>query len=279
MVYIPPGPITGVLGLPGTGKTFIALVAGFEMAEELHLDVVSNFPLNAKALYYYFLLNGYTWLLSRLIHGKIQVRSCASGSELALSNFMQEKGTLYLIDEAGVYLNSRNFKNIPLDFLSDLAQIRHDCRRLFWIAQYRDQVDKTLRELTASYIVADCPTRYSRKLSNTELVGKYYRIFTAKNYDVYEKKIVSGSVTGIKATVTSMKLAEKTIVGGLTDVDRLLFKAYGSFLRVEAKPELINPFCHWEKTTKYIKGDKPNTKSRESEQSESKVLTVDNLWS
>ena len=274
MVYIPPGPISGILGLPGSGKTFIALLAGFEMAEELHLDIVCNFPLNAKALYYYFLLNGYTWLLSRLIHGDIQVRSCANGSQLALSNFMQEKGTLYLIDEAGVYLNSRNFKNIPLDFLSDLAQIRHDCRRLFWIAQYRDQVDKTLRELTASYIVADCPTRYSRKLGNTELVGKYYRIFTTKNYEVYEKKIISGSVAGIKATLTSMKLAEKTIVGGLTNIDKLLFKAYGSFLRVEAKPELINAFNQWDKTAKYIKGEQPK-KNQESK----KVSTINNLWS
>jgi hypothetical protein len=252
-MYIPPGPITGVIGLPGTGKTFIALTAGFEMAEELHLDIVANFSLNAKALYYYFLGQGYTWLLSRLLHGGIKVRSCAEGSDLKLSEFMQEKGVLYLIDEAGVYLNSRNFRNIPLDFLSDLAQIRHDSRRMFWIAQYHGQVDRTLRELTASYIVADCPTRYSHQLKNTELVAKYYRIFTAKNYDIYERKINSGAVTGFKANINSVRLADKVIVGQLTYYDRLLFKAYGSFLRVEDKPSMQGSLIDsWSKSTVFV---------------------------
>jgi hypothetical protein len=248
-MYVPPGPVTGVLGLPGTGKTFIALCAGFEMAEELQLDVVANFSLNARALYYYFLGHGYTWLLSRLLHGGIKVRSCANGSELRLIEFMQEKGTLYLIDEAGVYLNARNFKNIPLDFLSDLAQIRHDSRRLFWISQYKDQVDKNLRELSASYIVAECPTRYSHKLKNTELLSKYYRIFTAKNYDVFEKKILSGALTGAKAAINSARLADKVIMGSLSEYDRLLFKAYGSFLRVEDTPTLQFPLSTWSKST------------------------------
>lgn len=252
-MYVPPGPITGVVGLPGSGKTFIALTAGFEMAEELHLDVIANFSLNARALYYYFLGQGYTWLLSRLLHGGIKVRSCAEGSELRLSQFMRETNVLYLIDEAGVYLNSRNFKNIPLDFLSDLAQIRHDSRRLFWIAQYRSQVDRTLRELTASYVVAECPTKYSHKLKNTELVGKYYRIFTAKNYDIYDKKIASGSLTGLKATLNSMRLSDKVIMGQLTDYDRLLFKAYGSFLRVEDKPTLqFSLVERWAKSTVFV---------------------------
>ena len=110
-MYVPPGPITGVLGLPGTGKTFIALIAGFEMAEELQLDVVVNFSLNARALYYYFSGLGYTWLLGRLLQGGIKVRSCAEGSDLKLTEFMQETNTLYLIDEAGVYFGFLNIKN------------------------------------------------------------------------------------------------------------------------------------------------------------------------
>lgn len=248
MFYVPPGPITGILGLPGTGKSFVALMAGFEMAEELRLGVVTNFTLDAKVLYQYFLSSGYIWLLSQLIHGNgVRVRSCADGQYLTLTDFMQETKTLYIIDEAGVYLNSRNFKNIPLDFLSNLAQIRHDCRRLFWISQYREQVDKTLRELTASYIEADCPTRYSRRLGNTELVGKSYKVFTAKNYDAYERKILSGQMTGFKAHINSLRLAEKTWSGNLTSVDRLLFQVYGSFARVESKPVLLNPFLSWVK--------------------------------
>ena len=251
-MYVPPGPITGVLGLPGTGKTFIALIAGFEMAEELQLDVVVNFSLNARALYYYFSGLGYTWLLGRLLQGGIKVRSCAEGSDLKLTEFMQETNTLYLIDEAGVYLNARNFKNIPLQFLSDIAQIRHDSRRLFWISQYKEQVDRNLREMSASYIVADCPTRYSHKLKNTELVSKYYRIFTAKNYSVFEKKILSGALTGAKAAINSARLSDKIIVGSLTEYDRLLFKAYGSFLRVEDKPTMQFPLTSWRKSAVFV---------------------------
>jgi len=37
-----------------------------------------------------------------------------------------------------------------------------------------------------------------------------------------------------------MRLSDKVIVGQLTDCDQLLFKAYGSFLRVEDKPSLQN---------------------------------------
>ncbi|MBE9124899.1 MULTISPECIES: zonular occludens toxin domain-containing protein [unclassified Coleofasciculus] len=247
MVYIPPGTITGIVGEMGSGKTFVSLLVGFEIAEALKLDIITNFHLNAKALYYYFLYNGYTWLLSRLIHGYIQVRSCASGDKLLLSEFMREKKTLYIIDEAGaVYLNARNFKNIPLDFLASLAQVRHDSRRIFWIGQYKDQADKTIRELTSAYIFCDCPTKNSDKLGgNQELVGKFFRIFTARNFTVFERKVLGGQVTGFKAYASSLKLAEKTYQGNLTALDKLLFKCYSSFARVEENPCLVNPLKPW----------------------------------
>jgi len=251
MTYIPPGPLTGILGGMGSGKTFISIILATEIAEAMRFDLRFNFAINAIPLYYYLVNNGYTWLLSRLLRGGIDVKSCADGEELTLMEFMNKPKTLYVCDEAGaVYLNSRNFKKIPLDFLAGLSQSRKGQKRLFWIAQYKDQADKTIRELSASYVYCNCSSRPNPKVGFSECTGKNYQMFTAQNYQVFERKVLQGAVTGIKAKFTASKLAEKTITGNLSEVDKLAFAAYNSFSRVEDSPRLIgiDKLLNWNKS-------------------------------
>ncbi|NES65095.1 MAG: hypothetical protein F6K24_07440 [Okeania sp. SIO2D1] len=240
MMYIP-GHITGIVGEMGSGKSFVALLVGFEVAEELHYDVCTNFALDARELYRYFVANGYVWLTSRLLHGGIKVKPVSVGKKVCLENWMDQRRCLYILDEAGIFLNSRRFQQNSPQFLADLAQIRHDGRRLFWISQYSEQVDKQMRELTQSYIYCDCVTRYSKVLASTELVFKNYRLFIAKKFKIYVAKVVDGKL-GFKAWFLSNHLALKSWYGCLSSVDRMLFDCYPSLERIEKEPCLVNPF-------------------------------------
>ncbi|NES25571.1 MAG: ATP-binding protein [Symploca sp. SIO3E6] len=250
-MYIP-GHITGILGEMGSGKSFVSLLIGFEMAEELQYDVCVNFALDAKALYRYFVSCGYTWLLSRLMHGGIEVKPVSSGQKVDLENWMSRRRCLYILDEAGIFLNARRFQSNSPQFLADLAQIRHDGRKLFWIAQFVDQVDKQLRELTQSYIYCDCITKYSRKLGSTELLFKNYRVFTTPQFKIFSDKVL-GKKLGFKSWILSNTLALKSWYGSLTEVDRLLFDIYPSLERIESGPSLVDVLK--QPTCKFVTGE------------------------
>lgn len=245
-----PGPITGVCGSQGnpigSGKSFIALSIAFQLAEQLGYDVVTNFALDARELACYFQMCGYLGLYLKIIKNQgVYVRSVCSddGKKLELETWMDKPRTIYVLDEAGVFTNARNFKNISMQFLSDLAQIRHDGRRLIHISQFYDQVDKQLRALTSSYIQADCQCKYDAELDSTKILWKNYKLYEARKFIVLQKKLENGSSAGgLKYWFQSMSLSMKTWMGRLTENDKQLFNCYGSFMRVDQLPAIQNPF-------------------------------------
>lgn len=258
-----PGPITGVCGSPsnpiGSGKTWVGLAIALQLAEQLKYDVVANFALEARELAYYFQMCGYKHLYLKLIKNEgIYVKPICSpdGRHLELENWMDRSRTIYILDEAGVFLNSRNFRNVSMQFLSDLAQIRHDGRRLIHIEQFYDQVDKQLRSLTSSYIQADCQCKFCPVLDGPKIILKSYRLYETRKFTVLQRKLESGgSAGGIGYWFKSTSLAMKTWFGKLSESDKQLFNCYGTFARVDANPVLINPFPVREKKVKVVSFD------------------------
>lgn len=243
-----PGHITGIVGEMGSGKSFISLLIAFKVAENYQYTIQTNFALDAHGLYDYFRASGYTWLLHCLLNNEIYVKPVSKGNKILLEKWMSRRRCLYILDEAGIFLNARRFATTSPQFLADLAQIRHDGRKLFWIAQYSDQVDKQLRSLTQSYIYCDCVTKYSKKLGSTELLLKSYACYLAKNFKIFEEKVIDKK-KGFKAWLQKNSLAYKSWYGTLSSTDKLLFDCYPSLERIEFAPYLVNSFS----SPKYLK--------------------------
>ncbi len=215
--------INGIIGEQGSGKGFAMLKIGLLYANQIQYDLCFNFEIDEKALYNYCLEMGYTWLLSRILHNKIRVKNSKD-----LISFMDLPKTIYILDEAGVYLNSRRFRDIDPDFLHEIAQVRHDCKLLWWVAQYPEMVDKMLRSLTASFIQVDGKQRFNKKLGNSELIWQRIYLFNARNFNIYLSK-VHDKFTGIKYWLNARRLADFHWEGVLDYSDKMIFDIYQSF--------------------------------------------------
>ncbi|MGB5596712.1 MAG: hypothetical protein WBM62_22145, partial [Crocosphaera sp.] len=121
MLYIPP--IYGVVGAQGSGKSFSAIKTVLPFANSAEYDLCFNYDIDLKALYDYCIVQGYTWVAFRILHNKVRVKDSED-----LEEFMDFPKTIYILDEAGVYLNSRAFQSVPKTFLAQLAQVRHDSK-------------------------------------------------------------------------------------------------------------------------------------------------------
>ncbi|MDJ0662866.1 MAG: ATP-binding protein [Crocosphaera sp.] len=221
MLYIPP--IYGVVGEQGTGKSFSAMKTVLPFANLAEYDLCFNYEINLRALYDYCIIQGYNWLACRILHNKVRVKDSED-----LEDFMDLPKTIYILDEAGVYLNSRAFQSVPKTFLAQLAQVRHDQKILVWCAQYADMVDRVLRELTAMYCQCLSVSKFSKELCNYEMYWQKIYIYNARKYKIYLSK-VDQKLSGIKFWINSRKLADWHYEGLLSEEDRMIFDIYNSF--------------------------------------------------
>ncbi|MDJ0510811.1 MAG: ATP-binding protein [Crocosphaera sp.] len=221
MLYIPP--IYGVVGEQGTGKSFTALKTILPFANIAEYDLCFNYEINLRALYDYCIIQRYNWLACRILHNKVRVKDSED-----LEEFMDLPKTIYVLDEAGVYLNSRAFQSVPKTFLAQLAQVRHDQKILVWCAQYADMVDRVLRELTAMYCQCLSVSKFSKKLGNYEMYWQKIYIYNARKYKIYLSK-VDQKLSGLKFWINSRKLADWHYEGLLSQEDKMIFDIYNSF--------------------------------------------------
>ncbi len=221
MLYIPP--IYGVIGEQGTGKSFSAIKTVLPFANLAEYDLCFNYEINLRALYEYCIVQGYNWLACRILHNKVRVKDSED-----LEEFMDLPKTIYVLDEAGVYLNSRAFQSVPKTFLAQLAQVRHDQKILVWCAQYADMVDRVLRELTAMYCQCLSTSKFSKELGNYEMYWQKIYIYNARKYKIYLSK-VDQKLSGFKFWINSRKLADWHYEGLLTNEDKMIFDIYNSF--------------------------------------------------
>lgn len=114
--------ITGIVGLPGEGKTLWAsqqIKAAIDGGE----IVYSNVHVNDDREWYYY-------------------------EKFELLASVQR--ALIVLDEAQVYMNSRNWKAFPPEFQAFLQQHRHQGVDLYALTQNLNRVDVTFRELVQS---------------------------------------------------------------------------------------------------------------------------------
>lgn len=236
--------IVGILGQQGAGKSYAAIKIGCQYANQIQFDLCFNFPVNLVNLWRYCVKMGYDWLASRIYHNHV---ICRSSNDL--KSFMEQDKCIYILDEAGVYLNSRKFMSLDTSFLHDLAQIRHDGRMLWWIAQYYEMSDKLLRNLSSAFILCDSQQRFNKKLGNSELWWQRIYLYNSRNFRIFNSR-VADKLTGPKYLINARRLADFHWEGLLDNLDKMVFNTYQSFgNRVDATISDVPSFS----STSYIR--------------------------
>jgi hypothetical protein len=231
--------ITGIMGAIGAGKSWYQLKRGLEMAEQRKKKLVTNFGLDFKALELYCALNNLPWCQWLAQERQIAVIDTAE----SLQDLLIYPASVVLLDEAGIFLNVREFRATPKKLLQDLAQSRKEGQDLIYAAQFDEQVDRQFRDLTQYYVQAAGLSRYDRKLRGPRLHWKQYHLFTADNYKVWKDN------NQARAGFFSTKhLALKSEVGLFTSKDATLFDCFDSFTRLEEQASAACTFeekCHY----------------------------------
>ena len=138
--------IQGFIGEVGSGKTLALMQAALKEANRRKYGITANFDINVNEVYKY----GEKFKKDNL------KRICDDGRILCYPNDSQRDilfrypQSIVLIDELGTKMKSRDwqkntFNGRVLDFM---AMCRHTRNLVFWTAQFADQADKYVRELT-----------------------------------------------------------------------------------------------------------------------------------
>ena len=259
------GLIVGIVGEIGSAKSFTLFTEGLQFADTREKMIVTNINIDIKQLYklscmpkdvgwlgsffrfikiiiYSFKL--FIWSLTfkgkkpkiefeprlpwikHMIEngfGIIQIPSPDHIESLMIPN------SVVLLDEAGVFLNSRDFMKTSQDFLADLCQSRKDGIDFFYCAQFDDQVDKQLRQLTQWYIFCrSLTTGWNKKAKRPELYWKQTYWIAARAYSYWNKNFEKQG-----HFKTKFAYASRTNEGMLTSADRQLFKIFKSLDRLD----------------------------------------------
>ncbi|MBN86217.1 MAG: hypothetical protein CL885_01705 [Dehalococcoidia bacterium] len=158
--FIQPG-IVSVTGKPGAGKSYFSVKV---VLEELKKDnprtIVTNVPLNVPKIkkhvgkpveiYGLATFTDNRFFFTQRGHYEFQV---PSEENIDFSQYLQDddKGVLYIIDEAHLYFNSRNWKDLAKATLSYFTFIRHIGDTLLYLTQKYADVDAQLRGKTQTF--------------------------------------------------------------------------------------------------------------------------------
>jgi hypothetical protein len=133
------------------------------------------------------------------------------------------------LDEAGIFLNARDFARVSSDLLADLCQSRKTGTDLVWAAQFSEQVDKQFRMLTQYWIHCKSMAFYSKKLKRPRLFWKKIYWFTADDYCHWLMNI-RDQTSHFK---TRFAYSFQYEGGLLNQADRKLFDCFNSFSRLD----------------------------------------------
>jgi hypothetical protein len=254
--------IIAIVGNIGSGKSFTQLKTGIEYAETRQKSIVANFPINTDALkkvclqpknsgklwwYLYYesrkfisimiaaLLGKkyksprfkikYPWILKLIETNKVHYIS----SVCDLNDLMRIPESVVLLDEAGVFLNSREFAKTPKELLVNLAQSRKDGIDLIYAAQFDDQVDRQFRMLTQFFVHCSSLSYWDNKLRRPRLFYKNIKWFIADHYYDWNADI-KAKTNPIK---TRFAYATKVESGLLNNFDEMIFDCFDSFRRLD----------------------------------------------
>lgn len=221
--------IIGLSGDIGSGKSFTQLKWGLETCNRKRKQLVVNFRLNRDALREYCLkrkLNHVAWMIK---HGGV--------SEVVNPNNLQAlmiPESVVLLDEAGIFLNSRDFAKTPKSLLAELAQSRKVGIDMIWAAQFMDQVDRQWRLLTQYWIHCDSVSVYDKKTKRPSM--KWKRIYFMKCADYNEW--LQDRRARRSHWKTRIGYAFDYHGGVITKTDKMLFDCFDSFSRLDTNKSM-----------------------------------------
>lgn len=217
--------ITGLSGAIGSGKSLKQLAYGLEQCNMKKRQLVTNFSLNYRELRKYAKLKKLGWVAYMVDRGLITVVDAANN----LGEIMSRPNSIVLLDEAGIFLNSREFSKTPKRLLADLCQSRKDGCDLIWASQFDEQVDRQFRLLTQYWIHCSGWSKWDKQLNRPRLWIKNYHFFRACDFERWN--------TSTKAKSSYLKtrfaFAFHTETWFLDKADRQLFKCFDSFARLD----------------------------------------------
>lgn len=154
--------IFGLTGKPGAGKSYFAtrlIIA--EITKGKNRTIVTNVPINKKKLRDYcrkdfFLYSLQTYTDNKAFwtnRGYYQLEDINLESNIDFKERLRDDddGVLFIIDEAHLYFNSRNWKHMPQSTISYITTIRHCGDSLVWMSQKYSDIDSQIRGKTQAF--------------------------------------------------------------------------------------------------------------------------------
>ena len=171
---LPSSYIFAILGTFGAGKTLYLLESGIDFACYYRKKIACNFWVNEVELRKFARKYNKPWLsICRIKHS------------LSIHELLQEHNSILLMDEAGLELFSRNWKNRTRLELDALLRIRHYKNKLLYVAQRFDDIDIKFRNHTQLI----CWVRgFQLPKDPPELVCRFVIFFKKDKFNVFMEK-------------------------------------------------------------------------------------------
>lgn len=218
--------LTAVFGLPGKGKSLWMLHYSLSLAEKYKLPVLYNYILNPDFLSYYCRVHNLKWVCDNLSNGIISFIS----SDANLNNLLTIPRTIIVLDEAGIYLSSREVYKTPKALIKGLVYSRKNTQYLIYAAQDPGMVDPLFNNLVEEVYYCDCVSVFDKTLNNQKVVFKKILLFDAMSF----QKWFNNSKLRSSIIKTLFVLTTKRYLGVLSVSDRLAFFCYDSFAEMGA---------------------------------------------
>lgn len=216
--------IIGLCGEIGSGKSHMQLKHALRWCNRRRKRLVTNFAIKIPELKKYAKLEKLPWVTWLCDNNQIAVVDTME----SVKDILSFESSVVCLDEAGIFLNSREFAKTPKGFLMDLAQSRKTGTDLVYCAQFDDQVDKQFRMLTQYFVHCQGMTKYDKALRLPKLYWKIYWHFTAIAY--------WGWLANQKARTNVARtwvIAHDCEWGFLSEADKQLFKVFDSKARLD----------------------------------------------
>ena len=216
--------ITAFTGKIRSGKSLGQLHHALRECNLKRRTLVTNFNLDVSALIKYCAMAKYSWLGHHIGRGQYYIFD----ANTKLSEILSIPESVVCLDEAGIFLNARNWQSTSKQLLVDLCQSGKDGVDLIYTAQFLEQVDSQFRQLTQYYVHAAGFTKWSRSLRRPALVWKRYFYFDAEDYLTW-----SSSSFRSNYFATRFKYSFLTVEGFLSPLDKQAFACFSSLARLD----------------------------------------------
>lgn len=227
--------LIGVTGAIGSGKSFTQLKQALQYCEKKRKTLVLNFEINERELYEYAVMAKLEHVQSMVLKSQvswiINPKKKYKGEVRPNLEALFIPNSVICLDEAGIFVNSREFARTSMDLLSELCQSRKSGVDMFWAAQFDEQVDRQFRLLTQYWVQCNSVAVYDKLMRRPKLVYKRIYWFTAADYFAWSQNIRDRG----SHFKTRFAYACDYEGGRLTKADKRLFNVFDSFARLDYK--------------------------------------------